>query len=102
LIPLLLLLIPPRTSQSQSDNAAIDVWTVSVIPCDYVIVKTSMKQGRSTIDLPERDNTLMIKRSKLKQTVVEKSPDPNTYAVVGRTQLSTSPNREMKPTTMHG
>lgn len=93
LIPLLVLLIPPVLSQPQIDNTAVHVCTVSVIPYGYVVIgRTSTEQCRSTIDIPERDNTWIIKRPNLRETIWEKSSYPNTYAVIGRTRLSTCLN----------
>ncbi len=93
LIPLLVLLIPTALSQSQTDNTAVHVCTVSVIPYGYVVVgRTSTDQCRSTIDIPERDNTWIIKRPNLRETICEKSSYPNTYAVIGRTRVSTCLN----------
>jgi hypothetical protein len=62
------------------------VCTVSAVPYGYVIVgKTSTEQCRANIDLPERDNTLMIKKPALREVICEKSPCPSNYAVIGRT-----------------
>lgn len=87
-----LLLLSPELSQPQSDEHIL-VCTISAVPYGYVIVgKTSTEQCRINIDLPERDNTLMIKRPAARETICEKSPYPNNYAVVGRTRLSSCPN----------
>ena len=93
LVQLSVLLLSPELSQPQSDEGAVLVCTVSSVPYGYVIIgKTSTEQCRSNTDLPERENTLMIKRPGPRETICEKSPYPNNYAVVGRTRLSTCPN----------
>jgi len=93
LLMLSALLVSPAQSKPPQSDETILVCTVSAVPYGYVIVgKTSTEQCRINIDLPERDNTLMIKRPAPRETICEKSPYPNNYAVVGRTRLSTCPN----------
>ena len=93
LILLSALLISPGLSRAQADEGVALVCTVSNIPYGYVIVgKTSTEQCRSNVDIPERDNTFMIKKPGPKETICEKSPYPNDYAVVGRGRLSSCPN----------
>ena len=92
LILLSALLISPGLSRAQADEGVVLVCTVSNVPYGYVIVgKTSTEQCRVNVDLPERDNTFMIKRPGPKETICEQSPYPGDYAVVGRARLSTCP-----------
>lgn len=93
LILISILLFSPGIAQPQTEEGAILVCTVSSVPYGYVIVgKTSTEQCRVNTDLPERDNTWIIKRPGSRETICEKSPYPNNYAVVGRTRLSTCLN----------
>ena len=93
LILLSVLLISPGLSRAQADEGVVLVCTVSSVPYGYVIVgKTSTEQCRSNVELPERDNTFMIKKPGPKETICERSPYPGDYAVVGRARLSTCPN----------
>lgn len=87
------LLFSAGSSQPIQSEETILVCSVSSVPNGYVIVgKTSTEQCRVNMDLPERDNTLMIKKPGLRETICEKSPYPSNYAVVGRVRLSTCPN----------
>ena len=87
------LLLSPCPSQSQQAEETILVCSVSAVPYGYVIIgKTSTEQCRINADLPERDNTLMIKKPGNRETICEKSPYPSNYAVVGRARLNTCPN----------
>jgi len=92
LILLSVLLISPGLSEAQSNEGVVFVCTVSSVPYGYVIVgKTSTEQCRTNVELPERDNTLMIKRPGPKETICANSPYPNEYAVTARGRLSTCP-----------
>ena len=87
------LLISPGLSRAQADEGVVLVCTVSNVPYGYVIVgKTSTEQCRSNVDIPERDNTLMIKKPGPKETICANSPYPGDYAVTGRARLSTCPS----------
>ena len=87
-----LLVLPGQSKPPQSDEPIL-VCTVTAVPYGYVIVgKTSTEQCRTNIELPERDNTLIIKRPAFRETICERSPYPNNYAVVARTRLITCPN----------
>jgi len=93
LLLLSVLFISLGPSQSQQVDETVLVCSVSVIPYGYVIIgKTSTEQCRINNDLPERDNTLMIKKPGVRETICEKSPYPSNYAVVGRARLNTCPN----------
>ena len=92
LILLSVLLISPGLSEAQSNEGIVLVCSVSSVPYGYVIVgKTSTEQCRANVELPERDNTLMIKRPGAKETICANSPYPNEYAVIARGRLSTCP-----------
>ena len=87
------LLVSPGLSRAQADEGVVFICTVSSVPYGYVIVgKTSTEQCRSNVELPERDNTFMIKKPGPKETICEKSPYPGDYAVTGRARLSTCPS----------
>lgn len=93
LVILFALFLSPVQSQPPQAEETILVCSVSAVPYGYVIVgKTSTEQCRTNIDLPERDNTLMIKKPGPREIICEKSPYPTTYAVVGRARLTTCPN----------
>jgi hypothetical protein len=85
--------ISPEPSRAQSSEGVTLICTVSAVPYGYVVVgKTSTEQCRSNIELPERDNTYMIKRPASKETICQNSPYPSDYAVTGRARLSTCPS----------
>ena len=89
---LLCVLISPGLSRAQADEGVVLICTVSSVPYGYVIVgKSSTEQCRSNVELPERDNTFMIKKPGPKETICEKSPYPGDYAVIGRSRLNTCP-----------
>ena len=88
-----LLFISTGRSEAQSGEGVVLVCTVSSVPYGYVVVGlTSTEQCRTNVELPERDNTFMIKKPGPKETICEKSPYPGDYAVTGRARLSTCPN----------
>lgn len=87
------LLLSLGPAQSQQAEETVLVCSVSAIPYGYVIIgRTSTEQCRSNTDLPERDNTLIIKKPGVRETICEKSPYPSNYAVVGRARLNACPN----------
>lgn len=78
---------------AQTSNSTIDVCVGSTIPYGYVIIgTTTTEQCRSYVDLPERDNTLVIKRPGPREVICEHSPYPSNYAVVARARSVNCPN----------
>jgi len=97
LIQLSVIFSPIGLSETQSELSIIQVCSVSAIPYGYVIVgKTNTEQCRANAELPERDNTLMIKKPDARETICEKSPYPSNYAVVARTRLNTCPSSNVE------
>jgi hypothetical protein len=97
LIQLSVFFSPIDSPETQNDSMVIQVCSVSAIPYGYVIVgKTNTEQCRANAELPERDNTLMIKRPDARETICEKSPYPSNYAVVARTRLNTCPSSNVE------
>jgi hypothetical protein len=97
LIPLSVFFSPIGSAETQNDSLIIQVCSVSAIPYGYVIVgKTNTEQCRANAELPERDNTLMIKKPDARETICEKSPYPSNYAVIARTRLNTCPSSSVE------
>jgi hypothetical protein len=93
ILVLCIVLCPIIVAQSDSGGGNILVCTISNVPYGYVIIgKTTTEQCRANVDLPERDNTWIIKAPGSREVVCDKSPYPGNYAVVGRTRLNTCPN----------
>jgi hypothetical protein len=92
ILVLCIVLCPLVVAQSESGGHIL-VCTISNIPYGYVIIgKTTTEQCRANVDLPERDNTWIIRAPGPREVVCDKSPYPGEYAVVGRTRLNTCPN----------
>jgi hypothetical protein len=84
---------PVSLSPQQADPGVVQVCAVGAVPYGYVIIgKTTTEQCRANAELPERDNTLIIKKPGLREMVCEKSPFPSNYAVVARARLNTCPS----------
>lgn len=80
---------PPTPAEGQP----VQICTVSAIPYGFVITsKITTDQCRSNVDLPDRDNTWVIKKPGQREVICEKSSYPNNYAVVARTRLNGCPN----------
>ncbi len=70
LIQLSVFFSPIGSPQTQNDSLIIQVCSVSAIPYGYVIVgKTNTEQCRANAELPERENTLMIKKPDVRETI---------------------------------
>jgi hypothetical protein len=94
LLLILSLLILSSIVVGQSADT-VQICRISVVPYGYVIVGiTTTEQCRSTVDLPERDNTWVIKKPGLRETICENSPYPNNYAVIVRTRSRSCLNGE--------
>ncbi|HJU55369.1 MAG TPA: hypothetical protein VJ715_12385 [Pyrinomonadaceae bacterium] len=78
---------------AQSENKSVQICAGSNIPYGYVVVgRVTTEQCRKFVDLPERDNTLVIKRPAAREAICEDSPYPGNYAVTGRARSVACPN----------
>ena len=78
---------------AQSEGKPAHICAGSNIPYGYVVIgRVTTEQCRKFVDLPERDNTLVIKRPAAREVICEDSPYPGTHAVTGRARSVACPN----------
>lgn len=78
---------------AQSENKTAQICVGSNVPYGYVVIgRVTTEQCRKFVDLPERDNTLVIKRPAAREVICEDSSYPGNYAVTGRARSVACPN----------
>ena len=78
---------------AQSEGKPTQICAGSNIPYGYVVIgRVTTEQCRRFVDLPERDNTLVVKRPAAREVICEDSPYPGNYAVTGRSRSAACPN----------
>ncbi|GEM_PF-1556721 len=77
---------PAEAQQPQRPPEGVQqICMVSSIPGGWVVVgRTTTEQCRANADLPEKENTWLIKRPAAKEIVCERSPYPGDFAVTAR------------------
>jgi hypothetical protein len=78
---------------AQSESKPAQICAGSNVPYGYVVIgRITTEQCRKFVDLPERDNTLVIKRPAAREVICEDSPYPGNYAITGRARSAACPN----------
>lgn len=92
LIAVLMTVILAPIVIAQSEGRA-HICSGSNVPYGYVVIgRVTTEQCRKFVDLPERDNTLVIKRPAAREVICEDSPYPGNYAITGRARSAACPN----------
>ena len=93
LVVVLMTVISAPIVIAQSENKVAQICAGSNVPYGYVVIgRITTEQCRKFVDLPERDNTLIIKRPAAREVICEDSPYPGNYSVTGRARSVACPN----------
>lgn len=93
LVVVLLTVVLAPIVLAQSEGKPAQICAGSNIPYGFVVIgRVTTEQCRKFVDLPERDNTLIIKRPAAREIICEDSPYPGTHAVTGRARSVACPN----------